>query len=270
MARLAVISDIHGNRPALEEVLRDLDRRDVDAVICLGDIVGYGPDPSACIHMVRSTCRVAIRGNHEDGVLSRGSSRGWNPVAQAGLAYARRTLSDLDLEFLASLPASFAVGRTLLAVHDSPVPSDHGMNYLRNASDAADAFFWMRDRICLVGHTHVAACFTTTTGLGVRPSRDDMQAISSLVAQSDGGGEDWTESGPVGTIELPVGGRSIVNPGSVGQPRDRDPRASYAVIDLERSVAEFHRVAYDIEEAVRRTAAAGLPSVLGERLAIGA
>ncbi|MFM7261176.1 MAG: metallophosphoesterase family protein [bacterium] len=270
MARLAVISDIHGNRLALEEVLRDLDRRNVDAVLCLGDIVGYGPEPSECVRMVRRTCRVAIRGNHEDGVLARESARGWNPVAQAGLAYARRVLSASDLAFLAELPASFAVGRTLLAVHDSPVPSDHGMNYLRNARDAADAFFWLRDRICLIGHTHVAACFTTTTAVGTRPHPEDLHAIASLVANGESAVEDWSASALVETVELPAEGRAIVNPGSVGQPRDRDPRASYAIIDLERSVAEFHRVAYDIEEAARRTIAAGLPSVLGERLAIGA
>jgi predicted phosphodiesterase len=270
MARLAVISDIHGNRVALEEVLRDLDRRNVDVLLCLGDIVGYGPEPSACVRLVRQTCRVAIRGNHEDGVLSRGSSRGWNPVAQAGLAYARRELSDGDLEFLASLPASYGVGRTLLAVHDSPVPSEHGMNYLRTAGDAAEAFFWLREQICLIGHTHVAACFTTTAAAGQRPHPEDLEAHPSLVAHADASGVDWSESALVDSFEIPAAGRAIVNPGSVGQPRDRDPRASYAIIDLDRAVAEFHRVAYDIEEAARRTVAAGLPGVLGERLAIGA
>ncbi len=269
MARLAVISDIHGNRVALEEVLRDLDRRDVDAVICLGDIVGYGPESSECVRLVRGACRVAIRGNHEDGVLARDSGRGWNPVAQAGLAYARRTLSDTDKTFLAALPSSFSIRGSLLAVHDSPVPSEHGMNYLRNANDAADAFFWLRESICLVGHTHVAACFVTECAPATRPHVEDLQLIVPG-ASNEAVSQEWSETCLVESISLPRQGRAIVNPGSVGQPRDRDPRASYAILDLEKSVVDFHRVCYDIEEAARRTIEAGLPAVLGERLALGA
>jgi predicted phosphodiesterase len=269
MARLAVISDIHGNRVALEAVLRDLDRRDVDAVICLGDIVGYGPESSECVRLVRNSCRVAIRGNHEDGVLARESGRGWNPVAQAGLAFARRTLTDADKAFLAKLPSSFSIQGTLLAVHDSPVPSENGMNYLRDVQDAADAFFWLRESICLIGHTHVAACFVTESAPNVRPHVEDLQLLTPN-GTAGSVSQEWSETCLVESISLPRKGRAIVNPGSVGQPRDRDPRASYAVVDLNRLAVDFHRVCYDIEEAARRTIEAGLPAVLGERLAIGA
>lgn len=266
MARLAIISDIHGNRVAFEEVLRDIDRRDIDAVLCLGDIVGYGPEPSECVQMVRSSCRLAIRGNHEDGVLAGELSKGWNPAARAGIAYARRVLSAADKQFLTDLPASFSVAGLLLAVHDSPIPSEHGMNYLRTVKDAADAFFWLGESICLVGHTHVPACFTTTARGATRPHLEDISVVTPAPGVDDGS----LQTSAVESVILPRDGRAIINPGSVGQPRDRDPRASYAILDLDRSVAEFQRVAYDVEEAMRRTIAAGLPGILGERLAIGA
>jgi len=267
MARLAVISDIHGNRVALEEVLRDIDHQDVDAVLCLGDIVGYGPEPAECIDLVRRNCRLSIRGNHEDGVLDRGSAEGWNPIARTAIAYTRKVLADADLDFLSGLPASFSVSKLILAVHDTPVPNEHGMSYLRASRDAADAFFWIRESICLVGHTHVPACFRTNTGASVRPHVEDVEtaAVSSEISQ-----ETLDAAEASRAVRLPREGRTILNPGSVGQPRDRDPRASYCVLDLSRSVVEFRRVAYDIEEAMRRTIAVGLPTVLGERLALGA
>jgi len=259
MPRLAIISDIHGNRVALEEVLRDCEVRNVDAILCLGDIVGYGPEPSECLALVRANCRISIRGNHEDAVLNPAHARTWNQAAQAGIAYARRTMTQDALSFLASLPSSFAISETILGIHDSPTPNEEGMTYLRNRNDALEAFGWFDERICLVGHTHVPCCYTTR----VRSSLEVM-------------GPDDVDEHPItflerrATIELPTAGRAIVNPGSVGQPRDRDPRASYCVIDLGRSVVELQRVAYDISEAQRRTVTAGLPGVLGERLALGA
>ncbi len=275
MARLALISDIHGNLVALEEVLRDIDQRDVDAVICLGDIVGYGPESAECVALVRHACRMVIRGNHEDGVLAAESSgesaRGWNPIARAGIAYARRTLSSDDCAFLASLPASLSVAGLLLAVHDSPIPNDHGMSYLRSATDAADAFLWQREPICLVGHTHVPAFFSTTAAATTRPHPEDIRSVVLCA-----GADDAAHLGSVASqestqrVKIARQSRTIVNPGSVGQPRERDPRASYAILDLARAAVEFNRVAYDIDEAMRRTRAAGLPEILSERLAIGA
>ncbi len=271
MARLAVLSDIHGNRVALEEVLRDLDQRDIDAVVCLGDIVGYGPESAACVGLVRRACRLAIRGNHEDGVLAADLAQGWNPIARAGIAFARRTLSPSDMAFLSSMPASFSVAGLLLAVHDSPIPNDHGMSYLRTTADAADAFLWQREPICLVGHTHVPACFSTTTPSAVRPHTEDITAFATSRASDAANRQDAFESTETTqVVQLIKGSRTIVNPGSVGQPRDRDPRASYAVIDLKRMSVEFNRVAYDITEAMRRTREAGLPEILSERLAVGA
>lgn len=278
MSRLAVVSDIHGNRVAFEQVLRALDRRAVDAVLCLGDIVGYGPEPSECVALVRRTCRLSIRGNHEDGLLSGSLDRSWNPIARAGLAYARRVMSPEDASFLRELPASFSIARVVHAVHDSPVPSDDGMDYLRDVEAASQAFRWVEEPVCLVGHTHVPACFTTD-----RKASDARIDPSEVMDLSPGRPRPargtCDPEAPIGSlgfevvpeiVELREGSRCIVNPGSVGQPRDRDPRASFAILDLARGCVEFHRVAYDVAEAMRRAARAGLPGILGERLAVGA
>ena len=257
--RIAIISDIHGNRVALEQVLRDCEVRNVDAIFCLGDVVGYGPEPSECVSLVRANCKLCIRGNHEDALLHPETMKGWNVVAKAGIAFARRTMSADALAFIGSLPSSFAISETILGVHDSPVPSEDGMSYLRTKQDAAEAFGWFSERFCVIGHTHVPSCFVTR----VKTARDTI-------------GLDDVDERPLisndgrSTVDLPRLGRVIINPGSVGQPRDRDPRASYAVIDLGRSVLELHRVEYDVAEVLRRSLAVGLPLQVGERLAMGA
>lgn len=258
MARLGIISDIHGNRVALEAVLREVDRREVDALVCLGDIVGYGPEPAACLAIVRRTCRLVIRGNHEEAVLQPGWVAAMNAVARVGIEFSRRQLSEDDVETIRRLPASFSISRTVLGVHDSPAPAEFGSRYLRGVADAAEAFEWFEEPFCLVGHTHVPMCVTTPVeareGI-VTP--DDIEVRGITEAQGE-------------VFALPERGRAIINPGSVGQPRDRDPRASFAVLDLGRGTVEFPRVEYDIAEAMRRAERAGLPGVLGERLAIGA
>jgi predicted phosphodiesterase len=267
--RLAIISDIHGNRVALEQVLRDCEVRNVDAIFCLGDIVGYGPEPAECLALVRSNCRLSIRGNHEDALLHPEVTKSWNPVARAGIAFARRTMSPDSLAFVGSLPSSFAISETVLGVHDSPVPTEDGMTYLRTKQDAAEAFGWFGERFCLVGHTHVPSCFTT----GVKSARDSIGVTD--VAEHDlhvhgHSVQGHSIQGHSIVIELPKAGRSIINPGSVGQPRDRDPRASYAVLDIGRNLLELQRVEYDVAEVLRRSLAVGLPPIVGERLAMGA
>ena len=259
MPRIAIISDVHGNRVALERVLRDCDTRSVDAIFCLGDIVGYGPEPAECLALVRSSCRLTIRGNHEDALLHPAVTKSWNPVARAGIAFARRTMTSDALAFVGSLPSSFAISETILGVHDSPVPTEDGMTYLRTRKDAAEAFGWFGERFCLVGHTHVPSCFTTR-------ARSAREAVGvDDVEEHDLHVQDRSL-----VVDLPKGCRTIINPGSVGQPRDRDPRASYVVLDLGRNLLELQRVEYDVAEVLRRSIAVGLPPIVGERLALGA
>lgn len=261
MARLAIVSDIHGNSVAFEAALRDIDRQKVDAVLCLGDIVGYGPEPAECIAMVRRACRLAIRGNHEDALFDPSETKNWHAVARTAIAYTQRVLSQEEMAFLYELPGSFSIPGAILGVHDSPVPTEVGSNYLRNPADFARAFRGVEEPICLVGHTHVPALYTTLVVNALAPlATTDIE--QHLVEHS--------EEGAARPIQIPRGGRTILNPGSIGQPRDGDSRASYAILDLAFSTVEFRRVAYNIELAARRSMAAGLPQLLSERLSLGA
>ncbi len=231
MARLGIISDIHGNRVALEAVLREIDRRNVDALLCLGDIVGYGPEQRECLRLVRRTCRLVIRGNHEEAVVQNGPLLAMNAVARVGIEYTRKALDPSDIDFIRRLPASFTVSRTVLGVHDSPAPSEFGTRYLRSVGDAAEAFDWFEEPYCLVGHTHVPMCASTR-----------IEAREGTVAPDDVEFGRFAEAED-GAVPLPQQGRSLV---------------------------EFARTEYDVAEAMRRAEEAGLPGVLGERLAIGA
>jgi predicted phosphodiesterase len=270
MARIAVISDIHGNIVAFDRVIADMRRRGIDMVVCLGDIVGYGPDPKECLDAARQLCRTIVAGNHERGVIESDLQVGWNPLARAGIEHARAQLSAADTAFLSTLPMTFTIGNEVFGVHDSPEPSALSMSYLRNRSDAAAAFRWLQHSVGLVGHTHVPACFATIAEPGAEIPADDIDV--SPVSRRMLGVNQENRGAFVGsaTFELPRFGRAIVNPGSVGQPRDGDNRASYAILDLEECTVEFRRVSYDLARAQLRSDAAVLPSASGARLALGA
>jgi len=249
MARIAVISDIHGNLPALEATLEAIDRAGIREIICLGDVVGYGPDAAACLMLVHERCTVLVRGNHEDAILRPSLATRFNPIARCALEWTRRRLEWEHLTILRSMREVYEAGRSMTIVHDSPVPMAGG-GYLYDAAAAAIAFRGLEARFCLVGHTHVPVAF-------VSPAEDPMAVGTVSLAE-------------VECLELPKDARAILNPGSVGQPRDGDPRASFGVLDPERGRFELRRVRYDIaraQDAVRR---AGLPMPLAERLALGA
>ena len=270
MARIAVLSDIHGNIFAFERVLADLRVRGIDRTVCLGDVVGYGPDPKECLDLARSACHVIIAGNHERAVVNPSLAASWVQLAQAGLDHARAELAPSDLEAIAAFPATFTLGDQVLGVHDSPVPNEKGMHYLRSKSDAAHAFHCFEHAIALVGHTHVPACFATSL------DHDDVVTSRDIdnfpIARRMLGPTQEFRGSFVGSasFELPRFGRAIVNPGSVGQPRDGDARAAYAILDLDDFSVEFRRVTYDLARARARIEQASLPTAAAERLALGA
>ena len=270
MSRIAILSDIHGNLVALERVLSDLRARGVDRVVCLGDVVGYGPDPKECLDLTRAACDVIVSGNHERGVVQPAIAMNWAPLARAGLEHARDVLHQDDCDALAALPMTFTMGTQVLGVHDSPTPSERGMNYLRNKRDAAEAFHWLEHTVALVGHTHVQACFVTSLEHDDVITERDVEHLP--VARRMLGAEQQHRGAFVGsaTFELPRFGRAIVNPGAVGQPRDGDVRAGYAILDLEQFTVEFRRVGYDLARAQRRIEQTVLPIAAAERLALGA
>jgi putative phosphoesterase len=217
--RLGLLSDIHGNKVALEAVLADMPT--VDAAVCAGDIVGYNPQHRACLERVREQSITTIQGNHDRAVAGQGAF-GFNSLAGAGVQHAQETLTDEQTAWLGQLPASRRVadGRVRL-VHGHPADPDR-YTYPRQFS----ADLLGDESVLVLGHTHVQ-------------------------------GHERFDDGVV------------VNPGSVGQPRDDDPRAAYAVVDLETLAVTEHRVAYDIERVQRAIADAGLPDRLGTRLEEG-
>jgi predicted phosphodiesterase len=254
MKRLAIISDIHGNLTALEAVLRRIDTMNVDGIVCLGDIVGYGGDPGACLDLVRSRCRLTVRGNHDEAALDTSQCFDFNSAARAAIFWTRSALTMAQKAWLKSLPTRAHVGLGVVAHHDSPLPRE--VSYLHDAAAAARAYAGAESPITLIGHTHVPAAFETGSLCPEDRLKPEDVAATAL---RDGD-----------TVMLDPGCRYILNPGSVGQPRDADCRAAFAVLDLVQCAFTVHREMYDIAAAQLATRRAGLPMVLAERLALGA
>ena len=254
MRRYGVISDIHGNLHAFLAVLQKLTELEVDDIICLGDIVGYGPRPGQCLDLVANYCGVVVRGNHDDAALDLRLANQMNSHASEAIHWTRKRLGPLHFDAMNRMPVSRHIGDRVMCIHDCPIqaPTD----YIHDQYMAAASFRGVTTQICLVGHTHVPMIFEADS-----TDADDRLTATDITAYigSDG-------------VDIPLFGdrRYICNPGSVGQPRDADPRASFAVLDLDRNTFTVHREEYDIEAAQADTEAVGLPTILGERLAIGA
>jgi diadenosine tetraphosphatase ApaH/serine/threonine PP2A family protein phosphatase len=239
--RYAILSDIHANLEALRAVLDDCRDR-ADAVICLGDTVGYGADPLPCVELVAERAQAVVAGNHEYAVSGLLSLTWFNRFARAAAEWTQERLDEPHRAYLAGLPLTREVGDATL-VHASPSQPDE-WEYLVTADDGFDAFPHFATRWCFVGHSHVPGSWSLGS------SGPDHHARATSVRSERGR-------------------RYIVNVGSVGQPRDRDPRAAYAVWDVEAGQVDVRRVAYDIATARRKIVEAGLPRFLAERLAEG-
>ncbi|MDA8236496.1 MAG: metallophosphoesterase family protein [Chloroflexi bacterium] len=238
--RLAVLSDIHANLPALEAVLASLPR--VDAFWHLGDVVGYGPHPDEVVARLRAIGAVGVRGNHDAAALGELGVEGFNPAAQRAASWTAARISPETRAWLGALPERLEVEGVTL-VHGSP--RDPTWEYVTTAREAAASLAAVATRCCLHGHTHVPVAWLEDEG------RVD------LVRATDG-------------LELALGTeRLLLNPGSVGQPRDGDPRAAALVLDTGAATATWHRVRYPVSDTQRDIRAAGLPDWLADRLAVG-
>ena len=239
--RYAIVSDIHGNLEALRAVLDDCAHR-TDSVLCLGDTVGYGADPLPCVELVAERAEAVVGGNHEYAVAGRLSLAWFNRYARAAAEWTQERLDEDHRAYLAGLPLVREVGDATL-VHASPAQPDE-WEYLVTADDGFAAFSHFATRWCFVGHSHVPGAWSL--------------------------GSSGPEHHPGATsLRSERGRRYIVNVGSVGQPRDRDPRAAYAVWDVEAGQVEIRRVGYEVTVARRKIVEAGLPRFLAERLAEG-
>ncbi len=248
-----MLSDVHGNLPALRAVLEDVDRVEPGALWCLGDMVGYGAQPDECVELVSQRCDVCLAGNHDLGVIDHIDISDFSPHAALAARWTREHAQRSTLDFLASLTAddeTQAVGTG--ADHEGEVvglyhasPRDPVWEYVLSGSQAAECMDVMPVRVGAIGHSHVALRFTRRDG------RMEGEAVAGDTTHDLSEG-DW-----------------LVNPGSVGQPRDGDPRAAWLLLDSERWTAQWRRVEYPVAEAAGAIEKAGLPMGLGERLYLG-
>jgi diadenosine tetraphosphatase ApaH/serine/threonine PP2A family protein phosphatase len=241
--RYAILGDIHGNLAAFEAVLRHAgDRGGFDKIWCLGDVVGYGPDPRECIERLRQFEHVCVVGNHDLAAIGKMGTAEFNPVAALACHWTAQQLAAEDIDYIQSLPLSLCQDSFTL-VHGSP--REPIWEYLMSIEAAQDNFAHFETAYCLVGHSHVPLIF---------------ELIGDKVAYrmfSEG-------------TELRLGKRRlIINPGGVGQPRDGDPRASYVLYDTEAQTIYHYRVEYDIPATQKKMEEQGLPMPLIMRLSVG-
>jgi predicted phosphodiesterase len=244
--RVAVLSDIHANLPALRAVLDAVDEAEVEEVWCLGDVVGYGAQPDACTELVRERCSICLVGNHDLAVLGGLDTSSFSETAAAAVEWTLAAASEDTLNYLRGLePTGSREGIGLS--HASP--RDPIWEYVLSTDQAEAGLEAQEERIGLIGHSHVSLffCRPATTGRG-----------NTQGAQAGDGAFLGLESG-----------EWLLNPGSVGQPRDGDPRAAWLELDTEELTASFHRATYDVAVAAETILAAGLPSQLAERLGVG-
>ena len=246
--RYLIISDIHGNLEALDAVIGAMKPLGYDKVLVLGDLVGYGADPNAVIDRVRELEPFKIiRGNHDKVAAGLEDGESFNIVARSAVQWTHDTLTPGNRDYLLSLPPGpLEVDERLEICHGSPFDEDA---YVFDELDGLRAFESSTRQLCLFGHTHVAVAFRRTA--------DRLDVLA----------------GPGDTHELKIvfepGALYLINAGSVGQPRDGDPRAGTAIVDATAGHIELFRVVYPIEEAQRKIRMAGLPDVLAKRLAMG-
>lgn len=237
----AVISDVHGNLEALEAVLDDIRKRKTKGIIFLGDAVGYGPNPDECVTLLKESCKIMLAGNHDRAAVGLTDVEYFNEYAKAAILWTREVLTDKSRKYLKTLPVSKKMKKeNMLFVHSTPKEPEE-WHYLLTLWDAEINFHYFGERICVLGHSHL-----------------------SFVIERLPSGEMVTHKTEAALGESK---RYIINAGSVGQPRDRDPRACYLLLD--RDQAEFVRVEYRREETQRKMHEAGLPLPLIERLSRG-
>jgi diadenosine tetraphosphatase ApaH/serine/threonine PP2A family protein phosphatase len=245
--RYLILSDIHANVTALDASLEAAKGR-WEKAVCLGDVVGYGPDPNEVIDRMRSLEAVTIRGNHDKAGSGLADAEDFNPVARAAALWTRKQLRPENHEWLEKLPAGPLSVNDFSIVHGAIHDEDE---YLFAPAQALDSLADAPSPITFFGHTHVQGGFKlheeSVSVLHVKPAGDNS----------------------LSTLEIEPATTYMVNPGSVGQPRDGDPRAAFAIADLPNKAVEFWRVSYDIEAVQKRMEANGLPEPLIVRLSFG-
>ena len=241
--RILIISDIHANLTAFETVLGDA-KNQWEYVWCLGDVVGYGPDPNECVELLRTLPHLCLAGNHDWAALGRLDIRTFNPDARKAVTWTRETLTKDNVDYLDALPTTIVIGNYTLA-HGSP--REPVWEYILEPLIAALNFPHFETPYCLVGHTHQPVIYEQLNEEG------DTHAIAPTYRQP----------------RILNGKRQIINPGSVGQPRDANPDAAYAILDVDTNIWEHRRIPYDVSAVQKRMRTTGMPERLVTRLEHG-
>jgi diadenosine tetraphosphatase ApaH/serine/threonine PP2A family protein phosphatase len=239
--RYAILADIHSNLEALEAVLAALSKSRIDRYVCVGDVVGYGADPKACVDRVREICSVAIAGNHDWAVAGTLSLEFFNSYAREAIRWTRERLEPADVAWLRDLPIEHDLDGLATLVH-STLHNPQAFDYLLTSYDAHLTMRVLERPLCFVGHSHIPITFMERNGLGFTFAD---------------------------VVDLTKVDKAIINPGSVGQPRDENPAAAYAIYDTVKRKVTLHRAPYDIDACCAKIEQAGLPQVLADRLRVG-
>jgi predicted phosphodiesterase len=244
--RYLIVSDLHANLEALEAVQRQAEGR-YDEAICCGDLVGYGADPNAIVEWVRQNCAVTVRGNHDRACTGMDDLEWFNPIAKQAALWTQQALTPENADWTRELPKGPLQRDGFQVVHGAPFDEDE---YVLAAGEANQAFGYLESRVAFFGHTHVQGGFiwnhSRVETIGRTGPRSDRQLM-----------------------DIDPECAYLINPGSVGQPRDGDPRAAYCLYDGDAGIVTYCRVEYDVSVAQRKIRDAGLPTALAERLRMG-
>ncbi len=240
--RYGIFSDIHSNLEALEAVIRDYKKEDIDNYLCVGDIVGYAANPGECIKRVKALTMISVAGNHDWAAVSLFSTDYFNPLAKEAVSWTQRNLDEVGRYFLEGLPLVYKNEDLTIAHGSLDEPGD--FNYMADGEIAFRTFELLETDICFVGHTHVPGVFIKSENNHIRYREDN-------------------------NISIRQDSKYIINVGSVGQPRDGNPNAAYCIYDTDKKSVEIKRISYDIRAAREKIINEGLPKFLGERLLIG-
>lgn len=240
--RTALLSDIHSNLEALLAVITALREASIDRVVFLGDIVGYGASPNECIRLIDGLADTIIAGNHDWACAGKDNIQSFNPRARTAAEWTRKELTAENKAFLLSLPLKEKYENSVF-VHSTPYFPE-SWDYVTSSSDAALCFESFSAELCFIGHSHIPAVFT-------------LQPDHKIISETPE------------ALSLSEGSRYIINCGSIGQPRDKNPMAAYGIHDSGDKTFQLKRVAYDIQTAQKKILAAGLPEFLAKRLESG-
>ena len=244
--RYLIFTDIHGNLESFLALLKFIQRKKIDYYIFLGDLVGYGASPNEIIQKIQTMKPISlIRGNHDKAVCGLDSIDTFNPIAASAIYWTKQNLKKKNMDYLSRLKKGpIIIHDNITLCHGAPFDEDY---YIFGEFDAAEAFKYIRTPLCFFGHTHFPYVYT---------EKDNFVEGTFLMGNSN-------------EVKLEKGVRYLINPGSVGQPRDRNPRASCAIYDSDVRRIKFFRLDYDIEEAQKKIREEDLPLALAERLSLG-